>query len=796
MSTHSSTWTTLLIPLLLLGAAQPPDAAVDPSQDLGGSLADTVQTEVDSLAADSLAGALEDSILFSASRFDLDVESNVLQLRREAWLQYGGYQLRADSVQVEIDRDLLTATQDAILEDGEGLLVGDRAVLDLLSEKGIVENGVTAMADGIYEGQTIRRVGKEHLDVDEGSFSTCRLEDPHYSFTSSSMRIEDDELAVARPLVARVRDVPVFYFPYFVLSLRKGRHSGLLVPSLENDSQAGRFFRGVGYYWAPNDHFDLLTRSDLYRTGRFRFESVARAAWRYKAPSSQLRWIQNHNPESGSESTDLRLSHSQSFEGGWRLRFDSNAGRTSRQGSSGLSLQRNWTGSLNLSKTFEGVGSAAATLRSNRNIETGRIIETLPTLTFRSQWISFFPETETEGPWPSPADSLDALEGPAWFRTLGVSYSGTATKERNLNAGNALSHVAIDHRATVSARGLKLLGGVAFAPSLVFQESWFDRRTDHITEETEMGWTARHTWQATASLSTTVQGLYRPSLGPLRAVMHSISPRVSAFYTPGFDHYFQVVDGSPRDRYSGLGSSSTPRERRSLSYSLSNGVQVKWIDAEGAEERIDLLSVQLSGSYDRTRDVRSDWPGTQRFSNLGLSGRLTPSKRFGVRASMPYDPYERERGTMTITLDARQSAEASDATDPEPVPDEEIAPVELTEREKLYASDPYASLTSSPWSISAHGTWTLPKGAPSTLRLNGGVGFNPTLKWRVDYRTSFNATTGERESQFLSVRRDLHCWTGSFSWRESSGVWSYFLVLRVKDLPDIKLENREFGFNE
>ncbi|MAG94744.1 MAG: hypothetical protein CMJ48_13525 [Planctomycetaceae bacterium] len=461
------------IPLMLLGSAQPQEPALGRSPDDADSLADALQAVSDTLAADSLLLAPEDSIRFSAERFDLEVESNVLQLRREAWLQYGDYQLRADSVQVEIDRDLLTATRDAILEDGEGLLVGDRVVLDLESEKGLVENGVTAMADGIYEGRTIRRVGKDHLDVDQGSFSTCRLEEPHYCFTSSTMRIEDDELAVARPMIVRVRDVPVFYLPYFVLSLRKGRHSGLLVPSLENDSQAGRFFRGVGYYWAPSDHFDMVAKSDLYRTGRFRFESVARAAWRYKAPSSQLRWIQDHNPGSRSESTDLRFSHSQDFESGWRLRLDSTAGRSSRQGSGGLNLQRNWSGSLNLSKTFEEVGSVTAALRSNRNIETGRIIETLPSLTFRSQWISFFPESEEEGPWRTPADSLDAQKAPAWFRTFGLSYSGTATKERNLNAGSAISHVAVDHRATVSARGLSFFRGLTLAPSLVFQESWF-----------------------------------------------------------------------------------------------------------------------------------------------------------------------------------------------------------------------------------------------------------------------------------------------------------------------------------
>ena len=739
---------------------------------------------------DSTAATAEDTILYAAERLDFEVDEEVLQLRRSAWIRSGIYQLFADSMQVEIDRELLTAVGEAVLEDGEGRLIGDSVVLDLRSERGTVAAGVTAMEDGIYQGRTIRRVGTEHLDVDQGIFSTCRLEHPHYSFTCDAMRIEEQELAVARPLVVRVREVPVFYLPYFALSQRKGRHSGILVPSLEKDSQAGRFFRDVGYYWAPNDHFDWLASADLYRTGRFRFESTVRAAWRYSAPASSVRWIQDHNPESGRESTDLRLAHAQNFDNGLRLRLDSSASRISR--SSG-GLQRNWSGSAVMSKTLEGLGSATATLRSTRDLESGRVIEQLPTLTFRSQWWQFFPEDEDEGPWRNSADSLVALEGPAWYQALGLSYSGTASSERNRNAGSAISHAAIDHRWTLSARGLRLPAGLSFAPSVVFQESWFDRRRDRLSDRIVTGWTARHSFQASAGLSTTVQGIYRPKLGPLRGVLHSIDPRLTVFYTPNFEQYFQDVNGSSQDIFSGLGSSATPAERRSFSYSLSNALQIKWAGADGGEERIDLLSVQLSGSYDHLRDLRADLPGPQHFSNLGLSGRLAPTDELALRLSLPYDPYRQERGTMSITADGRWSG--SDDPAAEPTPPLESSPIEadLSERQRIFADDPHANLSTAPWSASAHGTWTIPREAPSTMRVSGNLGFHPTPKWRLDYRSSFNLTSGERESQYLTVRRDLHCWTGSFSWRESSGVWSYYLVLRAKDLSDLKLENREFG---
>jgi hypothetical protein len=747
--------------------------------------------------ADSLdvAAAPPDTIRYAAEIIDFDLPNGVVQLRRQADLRYGPYHLQADSVQVETERNLLTAQGETVLEDGEGRLIGDRAILDVESERGRVDNGITAMEDGIYAGEEIRRVGRKYLDVDCGDFTTCRLEHPHYSFWSAKARIEEDELAVARPLVVRVAEVPVFYLPYFVLSLRHGRHSGLLVPSLEKDAVAGRYLRGVGYYCAPNEHVDWMNRVDLYRTGRFRLESVARLAWRYHVPASSLRWIETHNPDTDRVSSDLQLTHNQNFADGTRLRINSSARRTSHN----EDLQRTWSGSLSLSHTFEELGSATLSMRSNRDFETGRIVEEMPTLSFRSEWWSLFPESSDldPGPWASPEDSLAALEGPAWYRTVGFSYTGTASHERNFNAGSAVVNSAVDHRVTLSARGLRFFDGITVAPSLILAESWFDRYRDRQNDRVIEAWKARHTWQASASVSTSIAGVYRPSIGRLSGVMHAIEPKLSFFYTPDFDQYFQEVDGSRLDIFSGLGSSSTPTERRTLSYSLGNRLEVKWRDAEGSEERINLLSLQASGTYDDLRDVRHDLPGEQHFSNIGLSSRLAPSPNYGMQMSMPYDPYERERGTLTISFDARRSSRTSGsqevAADTTATSPQAAEP--LSERQKLFANDPYAKLSAGGWNASLHGTWTLPKSGDASLRINTALGFSPTPKWAVDYRASFNLSEGRRESQFVTVRRDLHCWAGSFRWSESSGHWSYYIEVRLKDLPDVKLEDREYGWN-
>ena len=747
--------------------------------------------------ADSVGSASDtapaDTLFYGAKRLRFDADNDVLYLQREANLRLDDQKLAADSIRVETLRDLLVAVGEAVLEDPSDRVIGDRVVMDLSTERGYIENGITALEDGIYEGREIRRVGASFLDVEDGTFSTCRIGEPHYTFNSDKMRIEDDELVVMRPLVLEVAEVPVFYLPYFVFSLRRGRHSGILVPSLENDSQAGRFLRNFGYYWATNDYLDLMTRADLHRTGRIRSETVARFVLRDRIPLSSIRFIQDHQPGTGRESSDLSLAYSQSFSDGTKIRFNASGRRASSRSSSSFNLDRTLSARLNATRDFGDWGNASATMRTSRNLETGRVVEELPNITFSRSWSPFFPEEKgLEGPWPTVEDSLGSFDEPAWYRSLGWSYSASGSIERNLNAGAAVDHQALEHRFGISSRGLNFIDGVNVSPSLRFKESWFSLKRDPGNDNYLEGWTARHTWDASVSVSSSIQGIYRPGVGRVNGLLHVIEPRLSFFYTPEFDQYFEEVNGRSSDIFAGLGSSSTPSERRSISYSLANSLRAKWLDSEGDEELINLLSVNASGSYDAARDVRGDLDGEQHFSNLSVSGRLQPQSQVRMTFSMPYDPYERERGTMTATVDMSLREES------EPPLIEEAGGAEnlsgLTEREKLYRTDPYADLSSSPWNLSLRGTWSVPREAESSLRVTGSLGFQPTPKWRLDYRSGYNFSEREQESQYLSVRRDLHCWEGSFTWNEASGAFSYFIEIRLKALPDVKVEKRETGF--
>ncbi|MDP2808303.1 MAG: hypothetical protein Q8O74_09245, partial [bacterium] len=96
-----------------------------------------------------------------------------------------------------------------------------------------------------------------------------------------------------------------------------------------------------------------------------------------------------------------------------------------------------------------------------------------------------------------------------------------------------------------------------------------------------------------------------------------------------------------------------------------------------------------------------------------------------------------------------------------------------------------------PWSINLGfgQNWQKNMGVTGS-DLSGSANFNLTKNWNVSYRRYYNIKTGEMISQDYSLFRDLHCWEARFSSSKSRDNWSYMFVIRLKVIPEVKLETK------
>jgi LPS-assembly protein len=118
---------------------------------------------------------------------------------------------------------------------------------------------LTGTSPFYFEGEWAERIDERYI-LHNGWVTNCKLPRPWWRLKGPRFVIVPDEKALAYSSVFRLKGVPLFFTPYFYHSLQKQpRKSGFLMPNITNSSQGG-IAPGVGYYWAPNESYDVTYR--------------------------------------------------------------------------------------------------------------------------------------------------------------------------------------------------------------------------------------------------------------------------------------------------------------------------------------------------------------------------------------------------------------------------------------------------------------------------------------------------------------------------------------------------------
>jgi LPS-assembly protein len=116
-----------------------------------------------------------------------------------------------------------------------------------------------------FEGEWAERVGERYI-LYHGWITNCKMPNPWWRMRGPKFDVIPGDRAKAYKSWFILRNIPLFYTPYFYHSLEKEpRHSGFLIPNLVPRSQRG-FMVGLGYFWAINRSYDLTYRFFDYNT--------------------------------------------------------------------------------------------------------------------------------------------------------------------------------------------------------------------------------------------------------------------------------------------------------------------------------------------------------------------------------------------------------------------------------------------------------------------------------------------------------------------------------------------------
>ncbi len=742
------------------------------------------------------AGALisEDTIIYNSEKLIYNIDGQVINLYDSARVVHETVTLEADTIRYGTESKTVRAESfwevtpagdstyhPVVLKDRNDVIYGERLAYNVDTRRGKIKESDTQLEQAYYHGNIIRKEDEDVLFVEGGRYTTCELDDPHFHFYSSDMKLITNDRVVAKPIVLYIDKIPVFYLPYFVFSIKKERHSGFLPFQIGNFERGTRFVNRLGYYWALSDYFDLETSIDYNDEVGVTFNLGFRYALRYKFSGSvdasyaretrhTLSGLNRRNRWSLNLNHRHTLAETASLNGSGNFISDASY-YTDVSTDPEERLNRSLRSQLNFRKTW-GRASFTAVVQGTNNLDQNNTTYNLPRLSFSL-----------------PSRAVFSAEDPSeksWYQNLMLSY--------NVNSDNFISNTGageertsrhyanIRHNISMSMP-TTILKYFTISPNATINENWFyifdtdQSREANLMTETGL---RRAAFTFGMSSNTKLYGMFRPPISGLVALRHVVTPTLSYSYRPKADRHAEEAS------FAAIGSGGA--ESQSLRWSLGNLFQLKYRSGE-QDKKLDLFTLNFSASYNFKAPAYkwSNLNTTMRSSTIPyLTFSLSASHDLYNRSTQRLDLLHPRLENLSLTTDFTYRGNTSvigTALQGEPI--DTLRPKFPGKPEKH------------PWSLSIGHRYAESRGAftsiTHTLTVNSE--FNLTQNWKVSFSQYYNIKTGEVTQRRLSFYRDLHCWEAVFTWIPNGSLRGYYFRINVKSLPDIKFEKSESGIN-
>ncbi len=794
-------------------------------------------------------------VIYKADYIDHDIPEEVTYLERGAHVDYKESGLAAGHIVVTWQNNLMRAEvafqeQPTLYQTGRDPMYGQLMEFDMVEEKGRVVKGRTKMENGHYHGELVHRHPENVYYVRRSLYTTCELDTPHFYFAAQRMKMLQGDKVIAKPIILYLMDVPVLGLPFIVFPNESGgRRTGWIMPNYGQSSYHGRYLEGLGYFWVINDYADATSWLDFFDKrgiqARERFRYNKRYKYSGQLIATLFRLVDDGNisnlfTEKAVNKWSGSWSHRQSIDPTQQLnvnaRFTSDPQLFSKHGLDRRTrLNQQIVSSANYSKRWPGTSNRLTlALQEKYDLQAAGMppessgqsklekSRTLPRISFGRASSALFKPGRGQAPrlyhnirWSlnSNLNNIQTLFLEA--DSLGPDSFVWSKKRTVVNRASARNNISLQVQQ-------KVFRYITTSLNLGIAQDWTPRYLkafpDTITWVDEFA--VRHTGRISLSANTKIYGLFPLRIGSFQALRHVISPSISYSYTPDFSKpilgidlgYFPTgPDGRPFDRFAGSPIGSTPqRESQSMSFSVSNLFQAKR-EVEGKEVKTNLLTWNMSASYNFTAD-------SLRLSPIRSSFRSPFLQKLNLDISMEHDFYEwdniarrrvnrvrviprlsRMNASTRLRLSGKRFIPIQEA-----LPGEEEAPADTLQPEVEEEPEDRMSFRRGVVkpSVAPGNLWeatlvlryslSLVPEKRETFWLNSDFKLSIGPEWKVGYAARFDMLTQELISHDLQLYRQLHCWEFSFSWTPS-GTWRGFMLrinVRDGDLRDIKYESR------
>ncbi|MBW3552868.1 MAG: hypothetical protein KY466_05130 [Gemmatimonadetes bacterium] len=555
-------------------------------------------------------------------------ETERLRLSGSSRVGRGRNALNADSLLVYSGASgVVCGYGNPVLEGEQEPVESEEVCYDIDRDLGMAKGARTRFTQGATwyvrgaENRVYLLTGGENSELygEKTEFTSCDLPDPHYTFRARSLKMREDDVMIARDVTLRFEDVPVFWLPWMVQSMKRDRRSGLLMPQfgandiVRNQSGYNRHISNLGFYWAINDYMSARSTYEWFSgnwqavTGAFSYR------WLRQFLNGGVTYTQYWRETGGQDRT---ISTQNSWQPDERTRLSLNGNYASssdfvkRNSFSPRELNRNLTIGGGLTRGFDW-GNLSASAQRTQQLSTGKVTSKLPSLSLTLSPVTLYssPDGSTQLTWSGDGNvDRTMVEVPDTLPGLTVRDTETrgATFSHRLGFGRfSVSQAASFSDDFLGAKPPRDTAGIEIEPEL------FEARTERLTWRTSASY-QQNLWTGTtltpsvsfaggslrdslttgefldeparisvgAGLNTALYGFW-PGIGPFSRIRHKVSPSLSWSYSPE-----PAATTSLQDEVFGIRNLA---EQNRITLSFNQTFEAKYHEADTAAAAADTV---------------------------------------------------------------------------------------------------------------------------------------------------------------------------------------------------------------
>lgn len=281
-------------------------------------------TPIEGYVADE--SLLADQIKVQANR--AEIRQNKLAIfDGEVTIDSNSARIHADNATIDKAKTQLDATGQVSYQDQQMIVQSTGVKLN-------TESGQLLMTDTDYQltqfggrgaAQQIKIDKTKGVELTEVSYTTCPVGDEDWKINASRISIEEGELwGEAVNTVFYIKDIPVFYLPYFAFPVSEQRQSGFLSPEIKTSSATGVSIEQP-IYWNIAENYDAtfspraMSKRGVQLKTEFRYLSEANAG------QFNLEFLPEDKEDiNRAERYFYRYLHSGELAENWQLNIDYN----------------------------------------------------------------------------------------------------------------------------------------------------------------------------------------------------------------------------------------------------------------------------------------------------------------------------------------------------------------------------------------------------------------------------------------------------------------------------------------